>query len=645
MAKAVDPFDEEFWDIKLPHNSNLPAFDILSEPSFQDPKELDHLRKGGPPRRNSFNAQTFLFPIDETEEFHDPFSDLSLYLSKRIKKEILKEKNPQKWSKKIQALLIKEILPDFTKKFPRYRLGNAALQKTWSKVLHYLQLIHGQKEALQPNGKLNIEFMIRENLKVYLKNKSQIDDHPYNQAHGLAIKISECVAAVDGERFKLDELTKMIWGMQSHLISKNALFNAPTLQYNQLDKLIVRSQLEMIAENPSITQEALSLALRKKILNIKQLQRIRSIDDLSSSLSAILATKLYPSLGLLSSLTETDLTQIKDFIKNQIQNYHTTSVKDDEKHKVALVERILFLSKLAFQVSKEAAEKNLSAALHYVRSLSKDGFSFQGPVLKQEVYHFIESELKSSLPQDEILKNLMEVFSAAQSLPKLGEISPEELEVLVWKIFHEEQDLLQKIPSYLKDTIISELANVHIDHCEQPFQKIIQTTLHYFKKIREIETSDLDEKLKVWTPQNDMICSSLFFDQDSVILKNIKQIWKEKNLSEFAIRSGEFVEQVLAFTLKEYPSLKEWSSSVKHRVTILFKYYWYTSLAEGHETSFDRFIKWHSNEIIHSEEPQFLEVHFTTLEQIIERLTPLAPFDLEHCRALFPLVAYRSKCQ
>lgn len=651
MTKTTDSFDEQFWEINPFHPSKSNPLD--DAPLFQQQpiNIFEMLKKTTTARRESFNAETFLFPIDETEEFHDPFSDLSLYLSRRIKKEILKETNPQKWSKKIQTLLIKEILPDFTKKFPRYRLGNAALQKTWSKVLHYLELIYGQKEALQPNGKLNVAYMIKENLKNHLKNRAQLDLHPYNQAHGLAIKISECIAAVDGERYKLDELTKMIWGMQKHLIPKNTHFNAPQIQYDQLDKFIVRCGLETIATNPNLGSDALAASLKKQIQNIKQLQRIRSLEDLIPSLSAILASKLYPSLSIHTTTTKEDLAKISLFIRAQIHQHYSNSGKEDENNKVVLCNQILFLSKLAFQIPLEVAKKNLKTALNYVHNLTEKKTPLKGPVLKQDVYQFIESEL-NSIPGEKtpealetVLSRFEKLLQEAINLPILAKIPPEALEVLIWKIFHEEKDLTGKIPSYMKETIVSELAGVHIDNCDQPFQKIIQSTLHYLKKIRDMDITDLDEKLKLWTLQNDMLCSNLSFHQDSHILRIIKETWEEKNLAEFSSRAENIINQVFAKFLKQFPSLGEWSQNVKQRIVILFKYFWYTTLATGNETAYDRFIKWHFNEMIHSQDDQFIELHFTTLEQIIENLTPLAPFDLEYCRSLFPWQTNKSKCQ
>ena len=252
-------------------------------------------KKGSSSKEESLQAHTYLFPIDETEEFHDPFSDLSLFLAKKIKQEI--STGPKKWSRNIQTDLLKSILPDFHKKFPKYRLGGSALKKTWDKVVYYLQFIQKQKESITSEGKLNINFLIQQNLKNLLQNAGVSDLHPYTTAHNLAVKISECVATIDGERANLETLTKTIWAIQKHLVPKSGS-PSPFERYDQIDKLIVRFQLEEIAKHPKATTGEIFQATCKKVETLKELQKIKTSDDLVAAISFILAEKLYPQLKL-----------------------------------------------------------------------------------------------------------------------------------------------------------------------------------------------------------------------------------------------------------------------------------------------------------------------------------------------------------
>ena len=107
----------------------------------------------------------FLCAVDESPEFYDPYSDLNLFLSQKIKQQMQHCGSSKKWSLKIQEELMMKITPEFQTQFPHFRLGISALKKTWEKVAYYSQQIEHQKQAISQDGKLNIHFFIKENLK------------------------------------------------------------------------------------------------------------------------------------------------------------------------------------------------------------------------------------------------------------------------------------------------------------------------------------------------------------------------------------------------------------------------------------------------------------------------------------------------
>ena len=115
-----------------------------------------------------------LSPVDASSDFYDPFSDLNLFLAQKIKEEMAQHGPESKWSFSLQEKLIEKINPEFQKKFPNYRLGVTALKKTWEKVGYYLEHILSQKEALTPEGKLSLPFLIKENLRGQLYSKQNV---------------------------------------------------------------------------------------------------------------------------------------------------------------------------------------------------------------------------------------------------------------------------------------------------------------------------------------------------------------------------------------------------------------------------------------------------------------------------------------
>ncbi len=234
----------------------------MLQPANPNPKEPKGLVQ--PPTKRPQLARHFLDAIDETPEFHDPYSELSLFLSQRIKQEMRHCSSSKKWSHKLQDELIDKIRPDFEKRFPRYRLGVNALKKTWEKVHFYSSQIQDHKEALTQDGKLNIPFLIKENLKTLSRVKQACQIHPYHYAHQLAVKMGECIAIVDGTRPKLDQLTRTIWSVHKHLIPKLPVgqHKSPYDDYDRIDKLIVKLILEITAEKPWISQCALAYQVR-----------------------------------------------------------------------------------------------------------------------------------------------------------------------------------------------------------------------------------------------------------------------------------------------------------------------------------------------------------------------------------------------
>src|ERR1700722_3274913 len=159
-------------------------------------------------KNKSDHFSELLSSVDDSPEFYDPYSDLNLFLSQKIKQEMQHCGSSKKWSLKIQEELVFKIAPEFQRKFPQYRLGISALKRTWDKIAYYSQQIEQQKDAIADDGKLNVHFFIKENLKNYTALKNPVHLHPCHFAHQLAIKLSECIATMDGVRPRLNQPTQ-----------------------------------------------------------------------------------------------------------------------------------------------------------------------------------------------------------------------------------------------------------------------------------------------------------------------------------------------------------------------------------------------------------------------------------------------------
>ncbi len=621
----------------------------MSKKTSSDFLPEDPLPKTRPLKKKAFPA---LYPIDETEDFYDPFSDLSLFLAGKIKHELIKENNPKQWSKKIQDLLLKEILPEFNHKFPKYRLGVTALKKTWEKVRLYLDSIDEKKEALKDDGSLNIPFMIRENLKELLFKKAKTNLFPYHQAHQLAVKISECIATLDGTRISLDEMADTIWSLQKHLIVPSDEHPKSFHEkYDAIDKLIVRFQLEELAKNPSLPQQELLQTVQKKLARLGGLCRIRHIEDLAPGLWALLAEKLYPHLAIHKHLKSEEIASIESFIKKESEAF----AQDDSQDRMHFVRRILLLYRLAAKMGRPEAEKQLEAAISYVLSLSSDRIRTEIPVLRPEVYAFINYEIQSvksqreEAPLEKVLKTLIQTFEAVKSLPAISDKDYLELEIIIWKVLHEEHNLLAKVPYYLREVIEEELISIHIEHPDMAAQNLIHQTLANLKNLRDLPSLDqgtmnpfsseelpnhiVSQKAYAWSLQGDLICGSLHFDTATIVSKTIKKFWKQLGSTESHVCHSEFIQKSVEKILQEFPSLSGYLSEIKSRVTIMYKHFWYKELRSTQESSFDRFLKWHFIELTNEKQMQFQEMIIEQLDDLCKNSLPLIPFQRDYVRA------------
>lgn len=244
-----------------------------------------------PLKKKQLLGRDLLDAIDESPEFHDPYSELNLFLSQKIKREMHHCSNSKKWSVQLQDELVNKITPEFQQKFPKYRLGASALKKTWEKVQFFSTQIQAEKEALTQDGKLNVPFFIKENLKTTAKQPNTCHIHPCHYAHQLAVKMSECIAVVDGIRPKLDQLTRTIWSLQRHLIPTLSPehFKSPYDENGKVDKLIVKAMLEISANHPEVSQTELAFYVQKRLIQLQSLTANHTPGQIKKMLVALYA--------------------------------------------------------------------------------------------------------------------------------------------------------------------------------------------------------------------------------------------------------------------------------------------------------------------------------------------------------------------
>lgn len=227
-----------------------------------------------------------LIPVEETLDFCEPNSDLNLFLTQKIKEEALKRGLDNPWSLELEKTLLEKITPEFKEKFPHYRLNISVLKSIWERITSYIKYIRSEKNSISADGSLNVPFFIKENLKAYHLIYGNNPLQAYQYIHQISVKLNEGLNIVNGSSQPLDKLTKMIWSVQRHLLSKKQSIVSAYDDFDELDKFIIESMLDYINKNPKICQKHLEWLLTKNLkkspasAKVKKLLKQVSAEDL-----------------------------------------------------------------------------------------------------------------------------------------------------------------------------------------------------------------------------------------------------------------------------------------------------------------------------------------------------------------------------
>ena len=578
-------------------------------------------------RKTNKEPCPYLIPIDEVPELYHPYSEVNLFLSQQIKQEM--QNAPTKaWSMQLEKYLLEKITPRFQKKFPTFRISISAIKKTWEKLVLYTKQIQDQPEAITEEGKVNISFLIKENLKNYLNVKRPISSVPYHPAYQMASRIGECIAAIDGEEPRLEELTKMIWAAQCHLDYRLNYHISPYYEFNQIDELIVKTILEIKAKHPNITCSKLEYNVLSNIRSLYAFPMSISEEAMSDYISLLLADKLYPIIAFDQLMTNEQKTSLENFI-------HRHSLYKKSEDCFALCDqlrRIIALYALVAQMPKNLTQADIKEATLAIYPVNRE----KPPHLPQVVYAFITAEL--SLMQNDRLCYSVEHVSAIiwnaykeiLLLPDLSE-KKEILETIIYKNLTLPKKILEKIPFCITQKVQEEIVNALIDNPEQNFYYILQVTNQFFRKIKELIKStkwvEMEKKVYPWIVQGDMLCQWIEINAAPFLLQFIYQKWMQGGFENHE----HFVNQVYQEYLQKHPKLHIYTKQLSLRIWTLYKYAWYSLFSHSTESSIERFIKWH---IIHIK-PLSLEELQDQVKKLSKDMLPLIPFDPKLCERLF----------
>jgi hypothetical protein len=505
-----------------------------------------------------------LLPIDEADEYFDPFSNLNRFLLKKVKEAISSGSIRQEAFSLIEKDLVHFILPDFKIQYPKYRLGGYALKRIYETVLYYYNHVQSSPSLFNEDKTLNLFAMIRELLSQIDLAQNFHSFHPYSFAHRIARQVTECAIILDTKAPSLDHLTKLTWSSMQNLIPrkniKNHLAHSP---FDVIETKMAFHCLEICSDHHS--QESLKEALLSYILPY---QELLSLPHIKGSLLMLAAQIKKKNLEIFSTYNKETLQEIEFFLKSHMKwapHLEFTSV----------VDQTIVLYRLTSGLSKTLFESEIESAKHYILSLSSNQFKPTSFPIGNSVYSYINSEIVAmrEIKPTELLEKIEEAYKTGSCLPKMNEDQLEELKIWAYTLLEERTNSLNSISSSLKEILSHEI----VMQCTlSPLDSLESITKECFQKLLPLkkaleECKNLEEKAEIIASQNEMVAYFLNLPKS-----NLSSYLKEQMETQTAPISNEQFDSVKAGYLKLYKEAAPYESEVGIQIralTVLLSYH------------------------------------------------------------------------
>ncbi len=447
---------------------------------------------------NSEAVSSPLLPIDEADEYFDPFSNLNRFLLKKVKEAISSGSIGQEAFSLIEKDLVQFILPDFKIQYPRYRLGGYALKRIYETVLYYYNHVQSSPSLFNEDKTLNLFAMIRELLSQIDLAQNFHSFHPYSFAHRIARQVTECAIILDTKAPSLDHLTKLTWSAMQNLIPrkniKNHLAHSP---FDVIETKIAFHSLEICSHHNS--QDSLNQALLSYILPYQELS---TLPHMKGTLLMLAAEIKKQKLQIFSTYNKETLQDIESFLKNHMKwapHLEFTSV----------IDQTIAIYRLTAGLSSTLYQSEIESAKHYILSLSSNQFKPNSLPLLNSVYSYINSEIvqEREIKPQELIAKVEEAYKAGSSLPKMNEDQLEDLKIWAYSLLEEKINSLSSLSSSLKSILSRE---IRMQCTLSPLDSLECITKECFQSLAPLkkaleECKNLEEKAEIIASQNEMV--------------------------------------------------------------------------------------------------------------------------------------------
>lgn len=549
----------------MPHIATSEPF---PNDAWKSPKDCSLLRNS-----ESIRQIQSMCPVDEMEEFQDPLSDLNLFLCKKVNEMMRNKGGIKNWNHQIEKDILQRILPEFKAKFPYYRLGIAALKRTWEKISYYQKKVI-YREAYQIDGKLNINYLIKENIRSYQQNYKQSSCYYYDQIPSLANNLCECIAILEGKQPNLQNLTRIIWAIQQHLLSASTLKSMPIQKETDLlDQLICQRMLHFIYRNPQLSYEKLKKLVTSNCVSLLESDFFHSMEKLATIVS-ILLSKSY--IGKVNFSRSTRM-HIDIYISNHI-NWIYRGKSDSSITYLFFVQNMISIFLLAPSLPKNYDLRKMRIAIPLIIQEKSRSFLSYFPNFDPVLYAFIKieslllKERKKHPSKEQIEEEIINSYVGLSTI-SMETIDNQTIEVILWETLDKILHISDTITPEICQSFLIAIEDAIIDQPKCTFAEQVRNITYRLQEIKKSAGTreNITEKVEYFCLQNEMACRFIpiqkqyylweFFERsiDKGLYKKKKQIIKE----------------VIKMSIALYPILSNYMEHLLFRVHTLYTQVWY----------------------------------------------------------------------
>lgn len=566
------------------------------------------------------------YPVDEMEEFQDPFSDLNLFLCKKINEVMHKKGGIKNWNYQIEKDVLQRILPEFKLKFPYYRLGIAALKRTWEKISYYQKkVVYG--EAYHLDGKLNINYLIKENIRSYQQNYKQSPQYYYDQIPNLANNLCECIAILEGKQPNLQHLRRTIWSVVQHLLPPSTLKTIPVhKELDILDHFLCRNMLYHIYQNPTSSCEKLKWLIQSSCVEIFQHEYFGNMEKLAATISILLSKSYVEKLSIHKRIKTT----INTCIENHIDRVYRGRSDSSITH-LSFVQNMISIFSLIPDLPKNYDINKLRIAIRLITQEKSRSFLSYFPNFDATLYALIKIESillkerkkicsKEQL-EEEILCSYIELCNISD-IPFDNEI----LEIILWDKLDKLLSISHFIPLKMRELLLLTLEDNIIDQPDLNFAGQVRSTTYNLKKIREaiVNQPKIEEKIEYFCLQNEMACRFMFVEKQSYLWEFL-----QKSLVRgFHKKKKQILKEVVKMSVSLHPILSDCMEHLLFHINTLYTYLWYQESCKTMNTA---------AAFIHRQNESIAKSSYDKRQVIRERLMsllPMTPFSDKEIQSL-----------